>query len=278
MVGHFIDATFLNHSKTVIRVGRGQGRVREGCVLHSTAAYCKVFSFRQTPAGHAMFILKRQDVDIKTMQHPSKDQPIPILTYQGQTFRLLSVFTASQEEDARALWRDLTDNRGKACVLLEEPDRFSIWGKIRLDQIDSEDGLGGGTAEAAASAVHIKACLLLVQVLYMDVEDLLGPKQARQFEAEISTVFTQWKFPQTGTPQAVKQLLTVDPLAMAPLPSWAEHHLHRLLEATYRMGKGFFGNTTFAARSLEALEDLPKAEQQEFRTWLQSSPTGKVWL
>lgn len=227
-----------------------------------------------------MFILQRQDVDIKTMQHPSKDQPIPILTYQGQTFRLLSVFTAAQEEDARSLWRDLTDNRGKACVLLEEPDRFSIWGKIRLDQLDAEDGSGGGGASGAeaASPIHIKACLLLVQVLYMDVEDLLGPKQARQFEAEISTVFTQWKFPQTGSPQAVKTLLTVDPLAMSSMPPWADHHLHRLLEAAYRMGKTFFGNTTFAARSLEALEDLPKAEQQDFRAWLKNSPTGKVWL
>ncbi|QQE63535.1 hypothetical protein GFS31_02010 [Leptolyngbya sp. BL0902] len=222
-----------------------------------------------------MFILKRQDVDIKTMQHPGKDQPIPILTYQGQTFRLLSVFNAAQEEDARALWRDLTDNRGKACVLLEEPERFSIWGKIRLDQPDLDDG---AAAAAAAAAAHIKACLLLVQVLYMDVEDLLGPKQARQFETELSTVFAQWKFPQTGTPQAVRHLLTVDPLAMAPLPPWAEHHLHRLLEATYHMGKTYFGNTTFAARSLDALEDLPKGERQDFLAWLKNSPTGKVWL
>jgi hypothetical protein len=247
-------------------------------VLPSTAAYCKVFSFRQTPAGHDMFILKRQDVDIKTMQYPGKDQPIPILTYQGQTFRLLSVFNAAQEEDARALWRDLTDNRGKACVLLEEPERFSIWGKIRLDQPEEEDGHGGGAAVTAASPVYIKACLLLVQVLYMDVEDLLGPKQARQFESEISTVFTQWKFPQTGNPQAIKQLLTVDPLAMSSLPPWAEHHLHRLLEATHHMGRNFFGNNTFAARCLEAIEDLPKAEQQDFRNWLKNSPTGKVWI
>ena len=223
-----------------------------------------------------MFILKRQDVDIKTMQHPSKDQQIPILSYHGQTFRLLSVFTAAQEEDARSLWRDLTDNRGKACVLLEEPDRFSIWGKIRLDQPDADEG--GGSGRSVASPAHIKACLLIVQVLYMDVEDLLGPKQARQFEADISSVFTQWQFPQAGTPQAVKNLLTVDPLAMPQLPSWEDHHLHRLLEAVHHMGKNYFGNADFAARSLESLEDLPKADQKEFRAWLQQSPTGKVWL
>ena len=68
----------------------------------------------QEKADSDMFILKRQDVDIRTVQHPKKDQQIPILSYQGQTFRLLSVFSAAQEEDARALWRDLTDNRGQS--------------------------------------------------------------------------------------------------------------------------------------------------------------------
>jgi len=71
-----------------------------------------------------MFILKRQDVEISTIGHPKRDQQVPILHYQGQTFRLISVFKASQEEEAKALWRDLTDNKGKACILLEEPERF----------------------------------------------------------------------------------------------------------------------------------------------------------
>ncbi|PZV08367.1 MAG: hypothetical protein DCF32_05080 [Leptolyngbya sp.] len=222
-----------------------------------------------------MFILKRQDVDIKTMHHPQKDQQIPILSYQGQTFRLLSVFTAAQEDDARALWRDLTDNRGKACVLLEEPDRFSIWGKIRLDQFDDA---GPDTGTPPAEATYIKACLLMLQVLYMDVEDLLGAKQARQFEGDIGKVFVAWKFPQAVTPDAVKNLLTVDPLAMPQLPPWQDHHLQRLLEETHRMGKDYFGNANFADRALEAVEDLTANEQALFRRWLQQSPAGKSWI
>ncbi|PSN12383.1 hypothetical protein C7293_20465 [filamentous cyanobacterium CCT1] len=221
-----------------------------------------------------MFILKRQDVDIKTMHHPQKDQQIPILSYQGQTFRLLSVFTAAQEDDARALWRDLTDNRGKACVLLEEPDRFSIWGKIRLDQFDEA---GPDTGTPTAEATYIKACLLMLQVLYMDVEDLLGAKQARQFEGDIGKMFAAWKFPQAVTPDAVKNLLTVDPLAMPQLPPWQDHHLHRLLEETHRVGKDFFGNANFTDRALEAIEDLTVNEQALFRRWLQQSPSGKLW-
>jgi hypothetical protein len=222
-----------------------------------------------------MFILKRQDVDIKTMHHPQKDQRIPILSYQGQTFRLLSVFNAAQEDDARALWRDLTDNRGKACVLLEEPDRYSIWGKVRLDQLEQD--LASDTSSPTAEAAYIKGCLLMVQVLYMDVEDLLGGKQARQFESDIAKVFTAWKFPQATTPDAVKNLLTVDPLAITPLPPWQDHHLHRLLEEAHRMGRDYFGNANFAARALEAIEDLPRTEQGQFRRWLQQSPAGKSW-
>ncbi|MGB3310246.1 MAG: Npun_F0813 family protein [Nodosilinea sp.] len=222
-----------------------------------------------------MFILKRQDVDIKTMHHPQKDQQIPILSYQGQTFRLLSVFTAAQEDDARVLWRDLTDNRGKACVLLEEPDRFSIWGKIRLDQFDQDTSDDTGTPPAEAT--YIKACLLMLQVLYMDVEDLLGAKQARQFEGDIGKVFVAWKFPQAATPDAVKNLLTVDPLAMPQMPAWQDHHLHRLLEETYRIGKDYFGNANFSDRALEAVEDLTDNEQALFQRWLQQSPTGKLW-
>jgi hypothetical protein len=110
-----------------------------------------------------MFILKRQDVEIKNVPHPSKDQPIPILYYQGQTFRLLSVFTAAQEEEAMTLWRDLTDNRGKACVLLEEPDRFSIWGTIRLEALGlgNDDPDGGPPAEPFLTTLLIHALAFL---------------------------------------------------------------------------------------------------------------------
>ena len=220
-----------------------------------------------------MFILKRQDVEIKNVQHPSKEQPIPILYYQGQTFRLLSVFTAAQEEEAMALWRDLTDNRGKACVLLEEPERFSIWGKIRLDALDQEPSPGAG--QPAAQEL-IQGCLLILQALFIDIEDLLGAKQANLFEREISSALTQWRFPQVTSDKAVKTLLTMDPLA-TQVPPWEEHHLQRLLEEMHRLGKDAFGNANFTERSLDALEDLSNNEQKQFTGWLSTSPSGKLW-
>lgn len=220
-----------------------------------------------------MFILKRQDVDITSIQHPKKDQQIPILQYQGQTFRLISVFNAAQEDEAKSFWRDLTDNRGKACVLLEEPDRYSVWGKVRLDQIDA----GGDQVEDASSTSFIQACLLLLQAVYIDIEDLLGAKQAASFQKEITTVFRDGRFPQTETPDAINQLLTVDPLASLQVPPWQEHHLNTLLQELYRIGKQHFGNASFTGRVMDALQDMSSNDRKEFVSWLKQTPTGKVW-
>lgn len=218
-----------------------------------------------------MFILKRQDVEISSIQHPKRDQQIPILHYQGQTFRLISVFKANQEEEAKAFWRDLTDNRGKACVLLEEPERYSVWGKVRLEQLTSD------TAENVKTIPFTQACLLLLQAVYIDIEDLLGSRQAGLFQKELTDIFLQWRFPQADSPDAVKYLLTVDPLNAVQIPPWEEHHLITLLQELHRLGKQYFGNASFVSRAIDALEDMPAAERTQFLHWLNQSPLGKLW-
>lgn len=218
-----------------------------------------------------MFILKRQDVEISSIQHPKREQQIPILTYQGQTFRLISVFGPNQAEEAKAFWRDLTDNRGKVCVLLEETDRYSVWGKIRLEQLGTE------VSPDSKVVVYTQACLLLLQTVYMDVEDLLGARQAGLFQKDISNVFRQWHFPQADAPEAVKHLLTVDPLTTLQVPPWEEHHLITLLQELYRLGKAYFGNTNFAEGVSDILQDMPASDKAHFIDWLQSSPLGQLW-
>jgi hypothetical protein len=221
-----------------------------------------------------MFILKRQDVDITTIQHPKKDQPIPILHYQGQTFRLLSIFNAVQEEEAKAFWRELTDQRGKSCVLLEEPERYSVWGKVRLQAVDEVEPM---LEETSTTPTYIQACLLLLQAVHIDIEDLLGARQASAFQKELSNVFKQWRFPQADSPAAVQQWLTIDPLALVQVPPWQEHHLNTLLQELYRLGKQHFGNASFTERVMNALQDIPTRERQDFLAWLEQSPTGKLW-
>ncbi|MDJ0516311.1 MAG: hypothetical protein F6K22_36895 [Okeania sp. SIO2F4] len=220
-----------------------------------------------------MFILKRQDVEITSIPHPKRDQQIPILNYQGQTFRLINVFQAEQAEEARAFWRDLTDNHGKACVLLEEPERYSVWGKIRLEQLSSEDSKEG---EAVATA-YIQGCLLLIQAVYFDVEDLLGNRQAKSFYKDFSKVLKQRNFPNTDSPDAINALLTVDPVKKLQLPSWREVHLYTLLQEVYRLGEEYFGNSNFAEGIDEIIEPMPSSERTQFMAWLNQFPEGKKW-
>ncbi|MEH2292785.1 Npun_F0813 family protein [Nostoc sp.] len=218
-----------------------------------------------------MFILKRQDVEISSIQHPKKDQQVPILSYQGQTFRLISIFKASQEEEARALWRELTDNRGKACVLLEEPERFSVWGKIRLEQLGSDTGSQGKTG------ILIQASILLLQGVYIDIEEFLGAKQAALFEKDIAQVLQQKQFPQVSSLEAVKYLVSTNPLPIAKIPDWQENHVVTLLQELHRLGKAYFGNANFTKQVIYKLEDMPEGERSLFISWLNQSPLGKLW-
>lgn len=221
-----------------------------------------------------MFILKRADVEITMVQHPNRDQQIPVLNYQGQTFRLMKMFEAKQADDARALWRDLTDNKGKACVLLEEPDRYSVWGKVRLDQL-LKDGHGPTDSKLP---ILTQACLLLLQAVYFDVEDLLGSKQAVSFQKDLTKIFQKFKFPQTDDSKAIEMLLTVNPLESLKIPSWQENHLSTLLQELHELGKNYFGNTSFAEGIEEVLEDMADDDREQFVSWLHQSSLSKQWV
>jgi hypothetical protein len=218
-----------------------------------------------------MFILKRQDVEISTIQHPSKDQQVPVLYYQGQTFRLISVFKASEEVEAKAFWRSLTDNRRKACVLLEEPERYSVWGKIRLEQLSNDTGNHSKTEALTVGT------LTLLQAVYLDIEELLGNRQAGLFEKDMATVLVQKQFPAISSIDSVKALLTSDITQMAQLPPWQETHVIILLEELYRLGKTYFGDTNFAHQLDERLQDMEDDERSLFLNWLNKSPLSKVW-
>ncbi len=218
-----------------------------------------------------MFILKRQDVEISTIEHPKREQQIPILHYQGQTFRLIGIFKANQEEEAKALWRELSDNRGKACVLLEEPESYSIWAKIRLDQLESDTVSDGNTKVLTLGSIF------LLQAVHVDIEEFLGTRQAGLFEKDIVLVLQQGQFPQASSPDAVKHLLLMNLLDAPQTPKWQEHHVMTLLRELHRLAKAYFGNTNFVKQAVERLQDMPTEERLLFNSWLNQSSVSKLW-
>jgi hypothetical protein len=219
-----------------------------------------------------MFILTRQDVEISTIQHPTQERQVPVLYYQGQTFRLINIFPASEEEEAVALWRDLTDNRGKACVLLEEPDRYSIWGKVRVDQADDSD-----TGDISKRNILIQASILLVQAIYLDIEDLLGSRNSQSFVQDISVALQKQKIISPDYSQTVEELLSLNPLKSTQLPSWKEKQIVILLQELHRLGKKFFGNDNFANQVTEQLAEMTDEDRSVFIRWLKISPLSKLW-
>lgn len=219
-----------------------------------------------------MFILKRQDVGISMIQHPKKeDQQLPILNYQGQTFRLITVFKATEEEEAKSFWRSLTDNRRKVCVLLEEPERYTIWGKVKLDHI------GTNTGSHSKTDVLTLGAITLLQAVYLDIEDLLGNRQAGLFTKDITGILQQKQFPDISSADTVKSFLTEDLSHLGKIPGWQETHIILLLEELYKLGKTYFGDTNFAHQLDERLQDMPEEEQELFISWLKKSPLNKLW-
>jgi hypothetical protein len=217
-----------------------------------------------------MFILKRQDVEIVNVQNPqNKDQQIPILQYQGQSFRLLNMFGDNRNE-ALALWRDLTDNKGKACVLLEEPQRFSVWGRVKIDQMHSDP------ADISSEGTYlVQGCLLMLQAVYLEIEDMLGLRQAGSFKQDLLKFMQQGNFAQSTTIAALESVLSINPLDPVQVPNWDESKLQILLGELHKLAFSYFGNNSFVDSALEALNDLPEAVS--VTAWLKKNPKGKLW-
>jgi hypothetical protein len=217
-----------------------------------------------------MFILKRQDVEIVNVQNPqNKDQQIPILQYQSQTFRLFNVFGDNRDE-ALALWRNLTDNQGKACVLLEEPQRFSVWVRVKLDKPHRVH------TESSSAGTHlVQGCLLILQAIYLEVEDLLGVRQAGSFKQDLLKFMQRGKFAQSDSINVLEAVLSINPLNSVQIPNWDEDKLQLLLGELHRLAFSYFGNDSFVDSAIEALRELP--ESVSVTAWLKKTPKGKLW-
>lgn len=81
-----------------------------------------------------MFIVTPKDIKILNVQDPNdQNKQISILQYSGHAFRLAQLFGDNRDR-AITFSRHLTENLGKLCVLLEEPNLFSVWEQTIIDQ------------------------------------------------------------------------------------------------------------------------------------------------
>lgn len=215
-----------------------------------------------------MFVLSPEDVEIISVQHPKRAKRVPILCYADKNFRLVSVFGVDHQAEAHASWRDLTDNKGKSCVLLEESFRYSVWSQVRIDK-----NLLAPTVPEA----YIKACIVLIQSLYSRAQGL-GDRQFKSLVAAFQ-VSTAHPLQAAG---GLDALLKINVPALGngsgSLPRWEEDDLCALLLEMHRLGCKFFGRKKFVAPALEALDVLPGNDKVLFLNWLKLSLLGNLWL
>ena len=85
------------------------------------------------------------------------------------------------------------------------------------------------------------------------------------------------KFPGISDQEAVKNLITTNPLDLAKFPPWQENHLVSLLQELHKLGKTYFGNANFAHQVTDTLQDMPEVERSLFISWLNQSSLSKLW-
>ncbi len=214
-------------------------------------------------APAAMFLLTPEDVEVTSIQHPKQAKKIPILSYEAKTFRLLSVFRADQYAKAHAAWKDLTENEGKLCVLLEEPFRYSVWRQVRIDR---------GLLHPVVPDAYCKAAVVMVQALYSDVDALLGSNQGKNFGAALEKNVAK----PVAAAGGFGGILRLNPLAEVSL-KWTEQDLNALLLELHRLGTQFFGRSKFTVRTLAALDDLTPDDKSVFINWLRLSFLSNLW-
>lgn len=129
---------------------RGKVRTRtgqEGLVL-KTGLSADLCNWAASPWFHrigstelAMLILKPQDVEIVKILHPVTQKRIAILGYQGIFFRPIKTFDLNRRPDVLALCRKISEEHKRTCVILAEPERYSLWGKVNFDPSQAQPAI-----------------------------------------------------------------------------------------------------------------------------------------
>jgi hypothetical protein len=210
-----------------------------------------------------IIVLKRQDVEISRVQNPDDGRLLMILRYQGQVFRLMRQFGAGQKDRAKALCERLVESRGQRCVLLEQGPICSVWLETPSER-RSEQVTATVSATPTSELSLAQVCLLIIQTIADDIEDLMGASQKRAFQEDMTKVFKQCLLPGANTPESINYLLTIDPLATTKLPIWEQKNMEMVFSRLARVGKKYFGNTTFVERTIDVLKELPIYSNPQF--------------
>lgn len=217
-----------------------------------------------------LLVLERSDVDIYRVPDSKTGRLVMQLSYQDSVFRLVSQFNSRQKERAKNLAESLVESRGQCCIMLEQGSIYSVWLEISSEQNTvktSQEATSERDLAATSTTTNLsqtQACLLIIQTIAEDIEDLMGAGQKTAFQEELTKIFKQCLLPGAETPQTINPLLTINPLRATKLPIWGQKEIDLLFPRLGQLGKKYFSSTTFVERTVDILKDSPVYSNPKF--------------
>jgi hypothetical protein len=194
-----------------------------------------------------MLILRRQDVQLFWGRSLENGKPILIIRHQKNAYRFLRSFR--EVTLAKTFCQNIIESRNKSCVLLEEGvKKYSVW--LEISSADVVKKKNSPNAKFSVALIGI----LILQCISKDVETLLGARQAKAFHNDMAKALKRQRIPSIDSPEMLRALLSIDPIATSKLPSWQENHVEILLRELCAIGKKYFGNTSFVDRAINSLK------------------------
>jgi hypothetical protein len=218
-----------------------------------------------------LLVLERSDVDLYRVPDSKTGRLVMILSYQDRTFRLISQFNSRQKERAKNLAESLIESRRQRCIILEQGPIYSVWLEIPGEESVAAQGASQGVVSqqelSTPTTINLsqtQACLLIIQTIAEDIEDLMGTSQKRAFQEDLTKIFKQCLLPGAETSQSINPLLTINPLTTTKLPIWGQKEIDLLFPRLGQLGKKYFSSTTFVERTVDILQNLPVYNNPKF--------------
>jgi hypothetical protein len=227
-----------------------------------------------------MSIVNIQDVQISSVIDPKNpDRQIAILTYLDRYYELIQTFSLVQLQAAQGLCRYFEDQK-KLCTIVKNTQHYSVWveteivaqkisADARLREIQAlphPENSRSTLKSADLLTTVFRAQLCLLDGLWNEVKELLGPERAKSFGTDILTSIPSIRSITflAATIFVAKQL---DKSIEISTPTAPE--LTKLYQDIQLLGRKYLGKNYSDELLKDLQQELPLQLKQEFQAWLE---------
>ena len=227
-----------------------------------------------------MSIVNIQDVQISSVIDPKNpDRQIAILTYLDRHYELIQTFSLVQLQAAQGLCRYF-EEQNKLCTIVKNTQQYSVWvetkivaqrksADARLREIQAlpptENSRSAPKSEDLLTTIF-RAQLWLLDGLWREVKELLGPERAKSFGTDILTSIPSIRSITflSATIFVAKQLDKSIEIATPTAPELA-----RLYQDIQLLGRKYLSKNYSDELLKDLRQGLPLQLKQEFQDWLE---------